>query len=273
MASKVRPHPKVGVVAASLSAGKVEHLMLTSWLDMNQYDVLGSKGNNGCGHLVHGGTINLLSGPRVTEGRSQIIEAFLKTPVSNQWLLMIDSDMVFEPDVLCELLGHAYGGRINEDPNNPDLYIIGGLCFAGGRSRMFPTIYEGGQRDTDDGGQQVVPFPVEDYPRNKLVKVLATGAAFLLVHRQVLVHMCQPSPKGYGTDSNGVANPYPWFVEGTAKGVQFGEDIAFCMRANALGYGVYVHTGVKIGHLKTIELNEEVWDEYLLRNRKPKGES
>ena len=136
---------------------------------------------------------------------------------------------------------------------------------------MFPTIYEAGTRIADDGVEQVVPNPVEDYPRNKLVKVLATGAAFLLVHRQVFEHMRQPYPKGFGTDSNGVSNPFPWFVEGTNRGVQFGEDVAFCMRASSLGYGVYVHTGVKIGHLKTIELNEEVWDEYLVRSKKGKS--
>lgn len=267
MSNKPRPHPRVGVCASTLSAGEVKHLTFSSWNDMTRYDLIGSGKNDGCQHFVVGGSIELLSGPRVAEARSQIIDAFLKLDDNIQWLLMIDSDMTFEPDAVCQLLGHAYGGRIKADPNEPDIHVIGGLCFAGGRSRMFPTIYEADTRIAADGSEQVVPNPVTDYPRNKLAKVLATGAAFLLVHRKVFKHMQQPHPVGFGTNANGDPNPYPWFVEGTSRGVQFGEDIAFCMRANALGYGVYVHTGVKIGHLKTIELNEEVWDEYLIRNK------
>lgn len=270
MGSKARPHPRVSVCASTLSAGEIKHLTFSSWNDIVKYDLIGSGKNDGCQHLVTGGTIELLSGPRVAEARSQIIDAFLKLDDSVQWLLMIDSDMTFEGDALCQLLGHAYGGRIKENPNNPDIHVIGGLCFAGGRTRMFPTIYEAETRVAHDGSEQVVPNPVLDYPRNKLVKVLATGAAFLLVHRDVLKRMRQPFPNGYGTTPSGEPNPYPWFVEGTGKGVQFGEDIAFCMRANALGYEVYVHTGVKIGHLKTIELNEEVWDEYLERTKNRK---
>lgn len=271
MSDKPRPHPKVSVCVSTLSAGEVKHMTFSSWNDMMRYDLLGSSGKNGCQHLVAGGSIELLSGPRVAEGRSQIIDAFLKLNDNIQWLLMIDSDMTFDGDALCQLLGHAYGGRINEKVDRPDIHVIGGLCFAGGRTKMFPTIYEADTRTAADGNDQVVPNPVVDYPRNKLVKVLATGAAFLLVHRDVFRAMQQPHPKGFGTDAKGQPNPYPWFVEGTSRGVQFGEDIAFCMRANALGFGVYVHTGVKIGHLKTIELNEELWDEYQLRTKPKKG--
>jgi len=268
-----RPHPKVSVCISTLNAGEVKHGTFSSWNDLVRYDIVGER-NNGCQHVLLGGTIELQSGPRVAEGRSQIVEAFLTNPAykNTDWLLMIDSDMTFPPDALCKLLGHAYNGKLKADLAEPDCPVIGALCFAGGRSRMYPTLYRGATREAYDGTEQVVPEPIEDYPRNELVKVMGTGAAFLLVHRKVLTHMHMPYPDGFGTDVHGQPNPHPWFVEGLSKGVQFGEDIAFCMRANALGYGVYVHTGVQTGHLKTIELNEEIWDEYCQRTKPKKKE-
>jgi hypothetical protein len=257
-------HPRVNVVISTLTAGEIKHGTFSAWNDLTRYDILGESGNDGCQHVLAGGSIELLTGPRVAEGRSQVVEAFLRSDVFKgvDWLLMIDSDMTFEPDALCQLLGHAYGGDPEADPFDPDCPVIGALCFAGGRTRMYPTIYRGATRKAHDGTDQVVPEPIEDYPRNQLVKVMATGAAFLLVHRKVLTHMQMPFPDGYGTDMHGQPNPHPWFVEGLSKGVQFGEDVAFCMRVNSLGYGVHVHTGVKTGHIKVLELNEEVWDEY-----------
>lgn len=269
-----RPHPKVKVAISTLTAGDIRHGTFSSWNDLVRYDVIGENGQDGCQHVLAGGSIELLTGPRVAEGRSQVVDAFLKSEIYKDvdWLFMIDSDMTFKPDALCQLLGHAYDGKRNAKANKPTCYVIGGLCFAGGRSKMYPTLYKGVTRTAYDGKDQVVPEPIADYPRDELVKVMATGAAFLLVHRKVLMHMALPHPDGFATDAHGQPNPHPWFVEGLSKGVQFGEDVAFCMRANALGYGVYVHTGVQTGHLKTIELNEEIWDEYLARTQKPKRE-
>ena len=55
----------------------------------------------------------------------------------------------------------------------------------------------------------------------------------------------------------------PWFIEGSEyKGMAFGEDWAFCMRAKHLGYQLYVHTGVKIGHTKAQVLDEAAYRIY-----------
>jgi hypothetical protein len=271
---KVRPHPAVSVAISTLSAGLIKHQTFSAWNSLIRYDAVHDDGTLGCRHVANGGSIELLTGPRVAEGRSQIVDTFLTDPIYKNvdWLFMIDSDMTFEQDSLCQLLGHAYSGNRKAKARKPDCYIIGGLCFAGGRSQMYPTIYAGAIRKAFDGLDQVVPEPVKEYPRNSLIKVLATGAAFMLVHRQVLQHMAKPFPDGFSTDAHGQPNPHPWFVEGLSKGVQFGEDIAFCMRASSLGYPTYVHTGVRTGHIKTLELNEELWDEYQNRTQKPKTE-
>jgi hypothetical protein len=256
-----RPHPQVRVALTTLTAGQVTLETLDSWDGLRQYDVAGEDGTGGCQHVLSGGRIKLQSGPRVAEGRSQIVEEVLTKLKGCDWALFVDADMDFEADALCQLLGHAYDGNADADPFQPTWPVIGGLCFAGGYDRMYPTLYEGKKHSSG----QVVPEPIADYPRDELVQVMATGAAFMAVHVKVLMHMTKAWPEGFGTDPHGQHNPHPWFVEGQNYGVQFGEDIAFCMRVNALGYPVAVHTGVKVGHVKKLILTEAVYDDYRRR--------
>jgi hypothetical protein len=185
-------------------------------------------------------TVSIQSGPRVAEARSQIVDNFAKT--NCDWLLMVDADMVWEDDALDKLL------EVADEHDSP---IVGGLCFGGrGGQKLFPTVYKLVEVDGMPGTEKV-----EDYPKDAVVTCGATGAAFLLVHKRVFVEM----RKAFGVLPNGRENPYPWFVEAASAGRPFGEDIAFCMKAQAMGIPVKVHTGVKIGHVKPMVLTEELY--------------
>lgn len=197
------------------------------------------------GRISH--IIGVESSPRISEGRSQVVDGFLDTDA--EWLLMIDSDMTWDFaafELLCE---HA-------DPEVAP--IVGGLCFGGGRlwhgtkPNIFPTIY----RFIQDEGSLATEV-VYDYPRDAFIPVGATGAAFLMVHRKVF-HKLR---KVLGKDTNGVHNPYPWFAEVVYKGRPVGEDIVFCMRAQAAGFPIYVHTGALIGHRKSVLLTQDLYDQ------------
>jgi hypothetical protein len=50
--------------------------------------------------------------------------------------------------------------------------------------------------------------------------------------------------------------------KGAERGfTEFGEDLSFCLRAKALGFPVYVHTGVKTTHDKGgVFLDEDTYD-------------
>ena len=184
-------------------------------------------------------TISIQSGPRIAEARCQVVRNFLKSKA--EWLWMVDADMVFEAGCLDELLAVA-------DPDTAP--IVGGLCFAGrGGFNIWPTLYT---LSADEHGR-IRTAVVEDYPVNEVILVAATGAAFLLVHRSVLMKMGE----AFGTMPNGLPNPYPWFVEASNGGVPYGEEISFCIKARALEIPIFVDTGCKIGHMKHTTLTEE----------------
>lgn len=242
----VRP----GVCVAYLHPGEVAGGFNDSLTGLIIHDARQGKK----GHIIHGlggGTLAIASGPRVAEGRSQLVDAFLNNPTfaGAEWMLMLDSDMTFEPDLLDRLVATSIAF---------DADVVGGLCFAGGHSRVYPTIYA---IDREDGG--VIVEPVEDYPRDAVVKVGATGAAAILIRRRAFLALALPHPQGFGTLPNGKPNAYPWFVEGhvMADGRPLGEDIAFCIRVNGVGGTVYVDTAVKLGHVKTTVLTEDTWIE------------
>lgn len=183
------------------------------------------------------GFVGLQSGPRVAEGRSQMVDAFIRTKCD--WLWMVDADMVWQAEALDQLLCVA---------EDYDARVVGGLCFGGrGGHNLFPTIY----RFIDDEfgiGTDVV----RDYPKDQVIQVAATGAAFLLIHKSVFAEMRQ----AFGTLPNGQPNPYPWFVESSNGGRPFGEDISFCVRCKGLDIPIFIDTSIKVGHVKHMELTE-----------------
>jgi hypothetical protein len=230
-----------GVCLAWIDGGTVSGWFMASAMNMLTLDarldqhIIGEKGDQ----------IHIQSSPRIHEARNQVVDHFAALPQEPEWLLMIDSDMTFEPDLLYKMLAVA-------DPET--VPIVGALCFGGGRvHEPFPTIY----RLVQEAGYASLD-KVYDYPRDALVKVGATGAACMLVHRQVFAVM----KKHFGTLSDGRPNPSPWFAEGVfgLKGEGWGEDTVFCLRAHALNIPVHVHTGIKVGHVKEVIIDEVFFD-------------
>lgn len=206
-------------------------------------------------HDEHVPYLAMRSSPRIAEARTNLTQAFLQSEAlaSCEWLLMLDSDMTFDEDVIERMLEVA---SVDEVP------ILGGLAFGGWLGwpgfKMFPTVY----RETEDPVTGIGYTKEWDYPRDSLLKVGATGCACLLVHRNVFLAMARPHPNGFGTTVDGRTNPYPWYVEGWAdmRGEPLGEDVAFCRKARLLGIPTHVHTGIKFGHSKMVELTEELYD-------------
>lgn len=187
-------------------------------------------------HKRIAGFLSLASSPRISAARTQIVDTFLDFAGEPEWLWMVDADMDFTGDTLDRLLEAA-------DPVSRP--ILGGLCFVGGRTQPpHPTLYA----LTGDADAATMTTVV-DWPRGQVVKVDATGAACLLVHRTVFKQLADRYPR-----------PFPWFAETFLGEAQIGEDVTFCLRARRAGIPVHVHTGVEIGHIKPGRIDTGYFD-------------
>jgi hypothetical protein len=163
-----------------------------------------------------------------------------------EWLLWLDTDMGFAPDVLSRLLAAA---------NPIERPIMGALCFSsrevgtdgmgGYRTLPRPTIYDWTQINGAMRFASRITYPV-----NQLIRCSATGSAAVLIHRSVFERISASSDEhGLPADS--------WYdrLPGS-DGSLLGEDISFCARAGAVDIPVHVHTGVRTTHLKPMWLGE-----------------
>lgn len=173
------------------------------------------------------------SGPNISEARNLIVRRFLEE-CRAPWLLMCDTDMVF---------GAAEVDRLTEAADPAARPVLGALCYSqdGTTGEKQPTMYEL-VRESDGG--QVGFARYKAWPQDACMPVSATGAAFLLMHRDALLAV----EKASGDKAA------PWFRESVIGSALVGEDMTFCLRCAAAGIPVHVHTGVRVGHLKTTML-------------------
>lgn len=181
---------------------------------------------------------------QIHAGRNRVVQSFLDETTADH-LLMIDADMGFAPDLVTQLLAAAQP-------------IVGGLAFAqksdgkgdmyARRYRCTPTVYR--MHETTD---EIGFVPWFDYPRNELVEVDGTGAACVLICRDVL-------------EAIRAEHGDHWYhpielPKGPQGSTEFGEDLSFCIRAKACGFPIFVDTSVKTTHDKGgVFFDEETYD-------------
>lgn len=213
----------------------------TSWQQslraLDHYDLAGE------GRLLRGGWIAARGGSDgLPAARNRVVAEFLADKDA-PWLLWLDTDMGFGPDLLERLLEAA-------DPTERP--VVGALCFVqrerladgmgGWRCSPAPTIYD--WTVTQDGARGFVGR--SQYPVNTLVQCAGTGSAALLVHRSVFERIqAEHGPVWYDR----VSNP-------TTGGQLVGEDLSFCLRIGAAGIPIHVHTGIRTSHFKHLWLAE-----------------
>lgn len=162
-----------------------------------------------------------------------------------EWLFMVDTDMGFQVGALDAL--HAAADPVNRP-------IVGGLCFAqrdlvrdgrhGYRYEPKPTIFD--WLKFPDGKYR---FSIRQfYPVNGLVECDGTGAAFVLIHRSV---------------AEKVMNRFGpvWYERTDDEDGLMSEDMSFNWRCKELGIKMWIHTGVRVTHQKSVWLSEpDFWE-------------
>lgn len=190
----------------------------------------------------------------IASSRNKVATAFLDS-TDGEWLWFVDTDMGFAPDTV---------DRLIETALDVDTKVIGALCFAGLRRKppaghtlyaerflIQPTVYEWVELPDEAGFR-----PIVDYPRDKPIRVAATGAACLLIHRDVLTEMRDMFAGDVWFE--------PVALPEAGKGKRprtFSEDMSFFLRLASMNRDAYVDTAVKTTHEKGfIYLDEETFE-------------
>jgi GT2 family glycosyltransferase len=176
-----------------------------------------------------GGIMDASAGAAVGLARTILTQQFLDSHL--EWLWMVDTDMVFSPAALTSLLRAA-------DPI--DVPIVSGLAHIWDQGQVWPAVYAAQM----EGGALTYVRQAQ-VPEDQLLRVAGTGAACLLVHRRALEaiakhHDGEPA----------------WWREVVLDRMALSEDLSFCFRAASAGLPIHVHTGVQVGHMKTVMLGQ-----------------
>lgn len=174
-------------------------------------------------------------GTLLDANRNVLTEAFLNSPY--EWMVQWDDDVVFLE------LGTDNIARLITTAEANDAKIVSGV-YVQKKRPFYPHLY---MDITGDPRQQRRLYtPLTEYPDGKVVEVDGVGGGALLIHRDVIKAMAEPTGRQWFTFRYGM-----------------GEDLAFCHQARQLGFKILADTRIKLGHLTTEALTV---DNYIAHN-------
>lgn len=156
-------------------------------------------------------------------GRNNVVKAALKE--GSEWVLFLDDDQTFRPDLLTRLLDH-------EEMICGALYVQRGAPF-------YPIAY-GSILENGD----YLPLNLANYPTEGLVRVVGLGTGGMLIRSEVFHELSEAGFDG------------EWFTHTTAKS----EDLMFCDRAIEIGFDVYVDLEARMGHVAPATVEPIVYE-------------
>ena len=203
-----------------LSPGSVRTQFMMSYINFREFD------------LIHGNMLGAVIphvGLYIAGMRNKVVRDFLGTDL--EWLLMMDSDHIWEPQIPYLLLQSAH---------ETDARVMSALYFGVMNSRVSPMWFQrmpngdfATVQEIHDGVQEIGGF----------------GCGMVLMHRSVFEEMAPH----YQDDT------WKWFghdpVLYHGQWSRYGEDICFCKRLSDLGIKMYGDSRIRIGHEKTINLD------------------
>lgn len=154
--------------------------------------------------------------------------AWLAVDKGFEAVLWLDSDMKFEPDLLVKMTN-----ALQECGRD----YVSALCFT--RSiPMAPVIYR--QMKYKPNGETEYQKCI-DYPKDKLFKIAASGLGATITTTKLLSKVIETFGHPF--------QPLPYL----------GEDLSFCHRVQQLGFDMWCDSRIKVGHLGTINFNEQLY--------------
>jgi len=167
---------------------------------------------------------NFMTGSLVSVSRDNL--AAIAIGNDTDYVLWLDSDMTFEPNLLKNLL---------KDIEEKGCDIVTALAFR--RQIPYnPAIYKKIRMGAT--AKECITENYDDYPENSLFEIDACGMAGCLMKTKVLKDIIDIGHTAF--------MPIPGY----------GEDISFCIRARKLGYKIFCDSSVKMGHITETVVTE-----------------
>lgn len=167
-------------------------------------------------------------GSLVYNARNELARQAIKSEAD--WVLWLDSDMVFEPDLLKKML------KVCEE-NNID--FLTGLCFRR-KPPYTPTLFD--RLDKMEHGASYTT--IMSVPEGRF-KVGGCGFAGVFMSTDVLLS---------------VAARFGGRMFDPLEG--FGEDVSFCWRARQCGYEIWCDSDIELGHIGSMVVTREFFEAY-----------
>jgi len=162
--------------------------------------------------------VEFLVGTIIHDMRHKLAERAIEN--NYDYVLWVDSDMIFDSDVLVDLL-------------NDDKDIVTAVCFMR-KAPYDPCIYSKMRMGLGTDENEIEKY--HDYPRdNGLFEVEACGFAMILMKTKVLKQLL---------DTSGHI-----FFPVKTPNLALGEDLSFCIRARRQGFRIWCDPKPKIGHI------------------------
>lgn len=175
--------------------------------------------------------VQFVEGSLVYDARNILANIAIKAGFDR--VLWVDSDMILERDTLKRLNARMDEGRD----------FVAALAFRR-RPPHIPVIYSQIAMMEDAEGRRVPSITAyEDYPDNEVFDVAGSGFGCVMTSVELLRKV---------RDEYGL--PF-------SPRVGFGEDISFCMMAHEVGTTLWCDSSVKVKHIGTILIDEEMYKE------------
>lgn len=172
----------------------------------------------------------MAAGSLVYDSRNRLAEYAVKNEFD--YILFLDSDMVFEADMLEKML-----------ENIGDRDFLTALCFSRKPPQYRPCIYSRlGYSVKEPGQVELYNDVFWEYPKNELFEVEGAGMACALIKTSMLNAVKEQ--KGL---------PFSPLIG-------FGEDLSFCIKARQCGFHLYCDSSIKVGHIGNVIITEEVYE-------------
>lgn len=212
----------------SVTIGIVHDDKIDAQFVVSLVQLLSTRRDNIMGRVAfRGGVVG-----RLDRGRTDVIRLFLENEaLEADWLLMVDSDMVF---------GTPQFDRILETADPVTRPIVTGLYLRASQPPS-PCVFE-----LKDGHLRIK----DNIQPDKVQRIDSAGLGFTLAHRAALEHMREETG-GWcdNSDTNGHGEP-------------LADDASFFQRARQSGFPIYLDSAVEVGHVKPgLLVPEQYWME------------